>query len=80
MKKPGFLASRRQWLCRASAATVVSAFPGSNARGQGEPDPLQLEHEKACRRNLKLIFDGVSRFLSDGREHPYRLSDLAGTY
>ncbi|MFN0129963.1 MAG: hypothetical protein ACKV19_25135, partial [Verrucomicrobiales bacterium] len=80
IKKPGFLASRRQWLRRASAATVASAFPGLNARGQDEPDPHQLEHEKACRRNLKLIFDGVSRFLSDGREHPYRLSDLAGTY
>lgn len=80
MHKPGFLASRRQWLRRVSAATVATAIPGSSARGRGEPDPHQLEHEQSCRRNLKLIHDGVSRFISDNGEHPHRLSDLAGTY
>jgi len=69
--------SRRRWLGGASAAAVASVIGGPGVRGEVEPDRAEMD---ACRRNLKLIFDGVSRFVGEGREHPYRLSDLAGTY
>lgn len=74
------LSSRRRWLSGASAAAVASAFAGPDLRGQSGSEPSELDLEQACRRNLKLIFDGVSRYVGEGREHPHRLSDLAGTY
>lgn len=72
--------SRRRWLGGAWAAAAASVMSGPGVWGQGEPDGRDAELEHACRRNLKLIFDGVSRYVGEGREHPYRLSDLAGTY
>jgi len=77
----GVVASRRHWLGSASAAAMASVVgsPGL-LRGQIKPDPREAGLEQACRRNLKLIFDAVSRYVSERGEHPYRLSDLAGAY
>jgi hypothetical protein len=77
---PNVLTSRRRWLSGASAAAVASMLGRNDALGQDQPDQREIQMEQACRRNLKLIFDGVSRFVGEGRAYPYRLSDLAGTY
>lgn len=76
----GMVGSRRRWLGGASAAAMASVFGSPGTWGQGKPDSREVHLEQACRRNLKLIFDAVSRYASERGEHPYRLSDLAGTY